>query len=109
MKPWGNMSQEDVAACIAAPAGKAVDIIRKYDPAWGCSGQGKAVFEVTITKRITTVEQAKVRVVAEDEDAAEKVVKADRGNWHKLDFKDVDGADDEEIFVDDVELTEDLP
>jgi hypothetical protein len=100
MNPWGTMSADEVAQAIAAPAMKAVEIIRRHDPAWGYSGQ-KNLFEVTITKRTTTVEVAKIKIAADDEEAAEKIANADKRNWWRLDFSEV--GDDVEIYVEDVE------
>lgn len=37
-KSWGKMSAEDIEAAKAAPAMKAVEIIRKYGPAWEGAG-----------------------------------------------------------------------
>jgi len=95
MNPWGPLSAEEVVAVKEAPAMKAAEIIRKYDPAWGLTG--KKVFKVSIIKEVRVTEEAIMIVAADTVENAKKIVQGDKKNWHNLDFKEV--GEDSDIYI----------
>ena len=103
-KPWGPLSGDEVEELKKAPAMKGAEIIRRHDPAYGY--RGKKNYNVLITRKTIEVEEAIYKVCANSTKEAEKIAKADSGNWHKLKFKRLRNEDEE--YVDYVEVSDDL-
>jgi len=94
IKPYGPLKAEDIQAMRDAPAGEAVKIIRKYDPAWGYGGENQKFlikFERVLVE--TTYEKAEVEIAASSKEQAEKLAEE-----HKEDDLDwsTEGYGDEE-------------
>ena len=105
MRAWGEVSPEDVQEIINAPAGKAAEIIRKYDPAWGRTGE--EVYEVHFVKKITEYHNCKVKISAASQEDADKIADGLLKNRYKanspIQFEYFADSEDEEIYVEWVE------
>lgn len=92
MSSWGPLSAEEIQEVINAPAMKAADIIRRHDPAWGY--RGKKAYTVTIAKEVTVIEEAQIRIVADNPEDARKIAEGDKKSWRDLDFEETYDGDE---------------
>jgi hypothetical protein len=96
----GPISPEQMRALADAPYGKAAEVLRRHDPAWGLSGPDAPLrkYEVTLTAMLPAT--AVVEVEATNPEQAKKIAMQER--FANLDW-DVDGGP-EDVEVQDVEV-----
>lgn len=104
MKPWGDMTPEDIQAAIIAPEGEAAKIIRKYDPAWG--RKGEELFEVFFVKKVTKYHNCKIKISAASKENAKEIAKDLMRSRHNhkspISFDYLADSEDEEIYIEDI-------
>ncbi len=74
----GPISPEQMRALADAPFGKAAEVLRKHDPAWGLATPENPILKWSVTLTGTVVAYAIVEVEAPDEATARKFALATR-------------------------------
>jgi hypothetical protein len=96
----GPITPEQMRALADAPYGKAGEVLRRHDPAWGLSGPDTPLrkYDVTLTAMLPAY--AVVEVEATNPEQARKIAMQER--FANLDW-DIDG-NPEDVEVQDVDL-----
>lgn len=85
----GPISPEQMRALADAPYGKAGEVLRKYDPAWGLSGPEAPLRKYDVTLSAMLPATAYIEVEATNPEQARKIAMQER--YSNLDW-DIDGS-----------------
>ena len=90
----GPMTRAELAEAIAAPAGKATEIIRKYDPQWGRRPGEKFDWVVKVRRSSRDEGTAIVKAASQEEadDLADELGDADI-DWDHDDSFEIDSVE----------------
>lgn len=89
---FGILTPEEFKACVTAPAGGALEIIRRKDPLYGYgTGAPLKKYKVSFTREVTFIERASTTVEAENEDHVKTICNTsvellDSLDWERDDF-----------------------
>jgi hypothetical protein len=95
----GPISPEQMRALADAPYGKAAEVLRKHDPAWGLSSPDNPLRKYDVILSAMLPASALVEIEATSPEQARKIAMAER--FSNLDW-DVDG-NPEDVEVQEVE------
>ncbi len=83
---FGPMTPEEMSAALAAPYGKAAEIVRKHDPHFGKAAEDKK-WRVTFSRQVTERGYAIVKAATEEE-ANELAMDVPDADVKSLDYDD---------------------
>lgn len=95
----GPISPEQMRALADAPYGKAAEVLRKHDPAWGMSDPDRPLRKYDVILTAMMPASAVVEVEATSPEQARKIAMSER--FSNLDW-DIDG-NPEDVEVDEVD------
>lgn len=104
---YGPVPKEMIAEALAAPSGKATQILRKYDPLFGRGVHNPKKFSITVTRKAIRKDEAIVEIEAADEKQAEEIL--DAMDWDDFNWREGFDDDYEDHSVEETKLIKGAP